>query len=249
MAHEAFYSHARLRCSYGSNALPGGAVYVVMPSKHPINIKGNLVCSVLKPPECFHPATWKIQSNVMVETILSRYLLDVESLLQYQLFMPSGLGEYCCSLSFYGVMSLPGMFCNRWLLQHPSLTGILVFLHSGFQSPDCLSNVDLVTAPWNLVHNSGLLSQWQDVLHINWSASSKGVWPDLKTTLISNPLYTCLMSSLTPAIQGSTTNGVLSTSSTLVFSSSLEGEDQEARRSPVTRISVANCDPKAWTNG
>ena len=40
-----------------------------------------------------------------------------------------------------------------------------MFLHPGFQSPDCLSNVDLVTAAWNPVHNPGQLPPSQGVLY------------------------------------------------------------------------------------
>ena len=115
-----------------ASAFPGGVDYIMMSSRHLINIKGNLGCPAPQPPESCHPATWKLHSNVAVETSSSRYHLNVESLIQHQLLMPPGLGEYCCFLPSDGVMFLPGVLCNCWLLQCPSLASILMFLHPGF---------------------------------------------------------------------------------------------------------------------
>ena len=61
-----------------------------------------------------------------------------------------------------GLLPLDGvlvrMFCNSRQCSGALPACLLMLLQPGVESPDSLTDVDLSTAAWDLVHNTGLLA-------------------------------------------------------------------------------------------
>ena len=149
------------------------------------------------PPHHSGPATRDFQSSISVEALFHRCHLDVQGLLHQQL-LSSAMVQYGGLLPVDRVVVLPCMFRYSWLLHHPPLAGISVFLQPRLQSPFGLSDVDLAAAAGDTIYNIGLFTRRQCILHFG-QYRMETVRPDLKTTLMLNFLQTHLMSSLIPA--------------------------------------------------
>ena len=94
------------------------------------------------PPHHCGPATRDFQSSMSVEALFHRCHLDVQGLLHQQL-LSSAMVQHGGLLPVDRVVVLPRMFHYSWLLHHPPLAGISVFLQPHLQSLFGLSDVDL----------------------------------------------------------------------------------------------------------
>ena len=110
------------------------------------------------PPHHSGPATRDFQSSISVEALLWGCHLDVQGLLHQQLLC-SAMVQHCGLLPVDWAVILPRMLCYSWLLHHPPLTGISVFLQSHLQSLSGLPDVDLATAAGNMIYHIGLFTK------------------------------------------------------------------------------------------
>ena len=105
------------------------------------------------------PAT---QSYISVEALLWGCHLDVHAQgLLHQQFLSSAMVQHCGLLPVDRVVILPRMLRYSWLLHHPHLAAISVFLQSCLQSPSSLPAVDLAMAAGDTIHHNviGLLTK------------------------------------------------------------------------------------------
>ena len=79
--------------------------------------------------------------------------------LLHQQLLSSAMVQYGGLLPVDRVVVLPHVFRYSWLLHHPPLAGISVFLQPRLQSPFGFSDVDLAAAAGDTIYHIGLFTK------------------------------------------------------------------------------------------